>query len=115
MADQGQAPVAPVAPAPVKVWTENPNQGNFNPCTKHGEEIFKMKTKGLPNYKQLALQWDNAQTFFCILEAKDSTFGPVLTKVPVEFDITETLTRFSNMVQDYKIIPLEVIQRSAIK
>ncbi len=55
MADQGQAPAAPVAPAPFKVWTENLNQQKFNPGKKHGEATFKMKTKGLPKDKQFAL------------------------------------------------------------
>ena len=35
------APVA--AAAPIKIWTENPNQGKFNPGTKAGEAIFKLK------------------------------------------------------------------------
>ncbi len=56
MSDQGQAPVALVASAPVKIWTENSNQGKFSPGTKHGEAIFKMKRKWLPKDKQVALQ-----------------------------------------------------------
>ena len=42
--NQNQNP-APVAQPPPEVWSENPNQGNFNPGTKEGAAIYKLKTK----------------------------------------------------------------------
>ena len=44
------------AAAPVEIWTENPNQGKFNPGTKAGEAIFKLKSSsGLEDNKKLTL------------------------------------------------------------
>ena len=90
--------MAPVAPDPVEVWTENPNQRKFNPGTKHGEAIFKIKTKRLSEDKQLALWRENAQTFFWILETTESDFGTFLTRVPVDFDNAGAPTSFFIMV-----------------
>ena len=60
------APVA--APVPVEIWTENPNQGKFNPGTKAGEAIFKLKSSsGLEENKKLTLAWSNAPEFWRIL------------------------------------------------
>jgi hypothetical protein len=53
-ADENAAP-AGAATAQAEVWTENPNQGKFNPGTKAGEAVFKLKTKGLPEDKRLPL------------------------------------------------------------
>ncbi len=70
-----RAAVAP-APAPaIKKWTENPNLGNFNPGTKSGSKIFKMKSKGLSDDRKLTLDKKDAQAFKCLLEAKSPTFG----------------------------------------
>ena len=75
------APAVP--PAPVEIWTKNPNQGNFNPGTKSRSDIFKIKTKGLPEDKRLSLDKKDAQIFKRLLEAKESVFGQVMTHIPV--------------------------------
>ena len=42
--------MAAAAASPI-IWSENPNQGDFNPGTKVGRDIFEKKTKGLPDDK----------------------------------------------------------------
>ncbi len=56
------APIPAVAAAaPVVVWVKNPTQGNFNPGTKSGKLIFKLKTAGLPDGNHISLDRKNAQ------------------------------------------------------
>ena len=77
-----QAPVA--AAVPVENWTENPNQGKFNPGTKAGEAIFKLKlSSGLEENKKLLLARSNAPEFQRILESKESSFGGIVSCVPI--------------------------------
>lgn len=63
-------PAPPVPPPPVpimaspaptaEVWKSDPLQGDFNPGSKIGKDIFLEKTKGLPEDKQYDLTNDNA-------------------------------------------------------
>ena len=98
----------PLAP---EVWTENPTQGDFNPGTKSGEAIFKLKAKGLPDDKRITLERKNAPQFCRILQAKASTFGSIMTNIPVEFDAAGNVTKRGNLISEYSCISLEVLKR----
>ena len=52
-------PPAP-APQPNSRWCANPMAGNFDPGTPHGREIFKNKTRGLPDDQKFALTTKDA-------------------------------------------------------
>ena len=99
--------------APVEIWTENPNQGNSNPGTKSGSEIFKLKTKGLSEKERLSLDRKDAQTFRRLLEAKEPTLGQVVTHIPITFATGGTPTRHANIISDYSSISLMNLQRNA--
>ena len=77
---------------PVDIWTENPNQGNFNPGTKSGSEIFKLKMKGLSEKERLSLDRKDAQTFWRLLKAKEPTLGQTVTHIPITFANNDVLT-----------------------
>ena len=67
----GAALVASLTPARIKIWTENPLTGNFNPGTTSGQKIFLEKTKGLDADKRLALTNSNLAKIMAILEVKE--------------------------------------------
>ena len=116
-APAGGAPAPPIAapaPAPVEKWTENPNQGNFNPGTKLGSDIFKMKTKGLSDDKRLALDKKDSQIFKRLLEAKSPTFGQVVTHIPIQFALDGTATHHGNLLSNYSEISIDCLQRRAL-
>ena len=117
MADDASAAGSAAAPQPAsaEVWTENPMQGKFNPGTKSGEAIFKLKTKGLPEGKRISLDPQYAQQFRRLLQAKSATFGAIVTKVPVEFDAAGNPTKYKNLTTEYSSIELERLQRNALK
>ena len=55
-------PLAPVvmANATPEVWKSNPLQGDFNPGTKLGKDIFIEKSKGLAESERFDLSQENA-------------------------------------------------------
>ena len=112
--NQNQAPVAPAVP--VEIWTENPNQGKFNPGTKAGEAIFKLKSSsGLEENKKLSLVRSNAPQFRQILESKESSFGGIVSRVPIEFNNAGDPTKHANLIKEYAVVKMETLQRNAIK
>ena len=102
-------------PSAPEIWTENPTQGDFNPGTKAGEAIFKLKSKGPSDDKRIGFERKNAQQFRRLLQAKESTFGSVVTNVPIEFDAAGAVTERKNLIEEYACIPLEALQRAAHK
>ena len=112
--NENQAPVA--AAVPVEIWTENPNQGKFNPGTKAGEAIFKLKSSsGLEENKKLTLARSNAPEFRRILESKESSFGGIVSRVPVEFDNAGVPIKYANLIKEYATVEMETLQRNALK
>lgn len=119
MGDAANAAVAraAVAPAPapaIEKWTENPNLGNFNPGTKSGSEIFKMKSKGLSDDKRLTLDKKDAQTFKRLLEAKSPTLGRVITHIPIAFADDGSVAQHGSLLTNYSEITIECLQRRAL-
>ena len=108
---QNQQNAVPVA-APAEVWTENPHQGNFNPGTKSGEVIFKMKTKGLADDNKIEMIPDNAAQFRRLLQAKAASFGSIATRVLVAFDNAGNVTEYRSLITQYSSIDMDVLQRN---
>ena len=103
----------PVPPAPtVKVWTENPLTGDFNPGTVSGQKIFLEKTKGLDTDKRLALTNSNAQKIMEILKVKEQVMGSVVTFIPTTYN-GGTGTDHKNLIHQSPSISLESCQRAA--
>ena len=105
-AGAGAGAGAPPAPAP-EIWTENPIQGNFNPGTKSGAEIFKLKTQGLPQDKWLSLGKKDALSFRLFLEAKKN-------HIPVGFAPDGAPNQHLNLISQYLAVTLEQLQRRAL-
>ena len=108
--------IAAAPPAPVTItWTENPNIGKFNPGTKAGQAIFERKTKSLPADKRLSLARKDAPTLKRLLDVKANEFGPVATRIPIEFAPDGTPTKHINLLKEYGTVTVEQIQREALK
>ena len=56
--------VAAVVVAIQETWHVNPYNGNFNPSTKPGQEIFEKKTKGLPADERFTATKKDSQEIF---------------------------------------------------
>ena len=69
----------------------------YNPGTKEGASIFKLKTKN--NLEEiLELVKASAPEFWRTLQAKESTFGRIVSRVPIEYNITGAVTKSGNMI-----------------
>ena len=97
-----------------EIWSENPAVGTFNPGTKEGATIFKLKTKN-EHEKKIELVKGNAQLFRRLIQAKEPSFGGIISRVPTEFDATGNITKHSNLIQEYSTIKLETLQRNAFE
>ena len=79
MADPNAATVGVAVP---ETWHVNPYHGKFNPSTKAGQAIFEKKTKGLPAEERSTATEKDSQGICCLLQAKSSSLGAVVTRVP---------------------------------
>ena len=96
-----------------EIWLENLAVGNFNPGTKEGAAIFKLKTKNEHN-KKIELTKSNAQLFWSLLQAKEPSFGRIISKIPIKFNANGDPTKHANMISEYTLIEMKTLQRNAI-
>ena len=79
MADPNVAAVVVGVP---ETWHVNTYDGKFNPSTKSGQAIFKKRTNGLPADECFTATKKDSQGICCLLQAKSSSLGAVITRVP---------------------------------
>ena len=65
-----------------EIWHVNPYHGKFNPSTKAGQAIFEKTTKGLPADERFIATKKDSQVIRCLLQAKSSSLGAVVTIAP---------------------------------
>ena len=97
---------AAAAAAVPETWNFNPYHGKFNPSTKAGQAIFEKKTKGLPADERFTATKKDSQGIHCLFQAKSSSLGAVVTRVPQEYDATGNVAADGNMLTEY-ICPLK--------
>ena len=95
------------------IWSENPAFGTFNPGTKEGALIFKLKTKN-EHHEKIELTKKNAPLFWRLFLAKEPSFGKIISKIPVNFDAVGKAIKHENLIQEYTSIEMKTIQRNAI-
>ena len=81
-----------------ETWHVNPSQGKFNPSTKAGQVIYEKKTKGLPADEHFTATKKYSQGIRRLLQAKYSSFGAVVTRVPQEYDGAGNVTSHGNVL-----------------
>ena len=101
-----------MATAPVEVWKSNPLQGDFNPGTKLGKDIFLEKSKGLPENERFDLTRANATSIRQYFEAREANMEGCLD-IAVEFNNDGTVKTTKNLLTQYHSIKLEDCQRAA--
>ena len=79
MADPNAAAIVVAVP---ETWYINPYHRKFNPSKKAGQAIFEKKTNGLPADERFAATKKDSQGISRLLQAKYSSLGAVVTRVP---------------------------------
>ena len=110
MADPNAVAVVVAVP---ETWHVNPYHGKFNPSTKAGQAIFEKKTKGLPADERYTTTKKDSQVIRCLLQAKYSSLGAVVTRVPQEYDAAGNVTAQGNLLTEYSSIEMDRLQREA--
>ena len=95
MADPNAAAVVVAVP---EIWHVNTYHGKFYPSTKAGQEIFEKKTKGLPADERFTATKKYSQGICRLLQAKSSSLGAVVTRVPQEYDGAGNVTAHGNLL-----------------
>ena len=81
-----------------ETWHVNPFHGKSNPSTKAGQAIFEKKTKGLPADKRFTATKEDSQGIHRLLQAKSSSLGAVVTRVPQEYDGAGNVTAHGTLL-----------------
>ena len=79
MADEDATASAPVVNNNEVHWYSNPLVGNYDPGTQNGQDIFKSKTKGLPEDKKYQVLSTETQAIKKFLIGKSTSLGGVIT------------------------------------
>jgi hypothetical protein len=95
-----------------EVWKSDPLQGNFNPGTKLGKDIFLEKSKGLPEDQRLDLNRSNASKLHRYFQAREVHMEDSID-IPVEFNGDGSVKTTKNLLTQYHSITLEDCQRAA--
>ena len=82
-------PNAQVQPAQVnnndnEDWVVNPMIVDYNPGTRHGQEIFKNKTRGIPEAERFEVVSKEANSLRKLLISKSTVLGGIITRVPLQ-------------------------------
>ena len=112
MADPNAATAAVAVP---ETWHVNPYHGTSNPSTKAGQAIFEKKTKGLPADERFTVTKKYSQGIRRLLQAKSSSLGAVVTRVPQEYDGAGNVTANGNLFTEYLSIEMDCLKQEAHK
>ena len=112
MADPNAAAVVVAVP---KTWHVNPYHGKLNPSTKAGQAIFENKTKSLHADERFTATKKDSQGIRRLLQAKSSSLGAAVTRVPQEFVAAGNVTAHGNLLTEYSSIEMYRLQREAQK
>ena len=74
-----------------------------------------MKIKGLPANERFTATNKDYQGIRCLLQAKSSSLGAVVTRVPQEYDDAGNVTAHGNILTEYSSIEMDCLQREAHK
>ena len=111
-------PIAnPPQPAAVDnndVWCVNPMIVDYNPGTRTGQEIFKNKTRGLPEADKFEVVAKETPALRKLLIAKSTTLGGIITRVPLKLNTDGSVLKTGNLVEQYQVFDFEMLQRQAI-
>ena len=95
-----------------EVWKSDPLQGDFNPGSKLGKDIFLEKTKGLPESERIPWTKANATRLLRYFRAREKHMHSCID-IPIEFNANGTVKKTANLLSQYRLITLTDCQRAA--
>ena len=101
-----------MATAPTEIWKSNPLQGDFNPGSKIGKDIFIEKSKGLADDKRIEWKKSSATKLHSYFRARENKMDACI-QVPTEFNADGTVKTTKNLLSQYHSIKLTECQRAA--
>ncbi len=99
---------------PTIEWKTNPFNGDFNPGTKTGQQIFIKKSKGPADGTRFELTKDNASKIHQFFKAWASTLGNCIS-IPIEYAADGSVSKLANLIHQHSKILLADVQRRAHK
>ena len=91
-----------------KIWYASPIVGDYNPGTKHGQEIFKTKTKDLFGTDKCEVITKNAPALRKLLIGKNTAFGGNITRVNIKVDAYEAIKVTGKLIEQYLFLILKI-------
>ena len=116
--DAAAAAAAAIVPAVnnnVTVWSSNPNVGNYNPGTRNCQEIFRNRTKGLPEEKKFQVISTDAQAMKQLFIGKSTLLGGILTRVAIEYNDDVTVKKTNNLITQHQLTDFETPSSRALQ
>ena len=116
MADDDAAAAAANVPAVnnnMTVWSSNPNVGNYTPGTRNGQEIFRNKTKGLPEEKKFQVISTDAGAMKQFFIGKSTSLGGIVTRVAIEKNADGSVKKTANLITQHQLADFDNLKRQA--
>ena len=87
---------------------------DYNPGTRTGQEVFKNKTREIPDADKFEVIAKEAPALQKLVIAKSTVLGEIITCVPLEVGADGTVTKTANLVEQYQNFQIKMLQRQAI-
>ena len=85
---------------------------DYNPGMRHGQEIFKNKTRGIPEAERFEVVSKEANSLRKLLISKSTVLGGIITRVPLQEtpDANGNVVH-ANLVEQHQFFSFQVLQR----
>ena len=90
-----------------------PNVRHFDPVNSHGRQLFKNKTRGLPEDQKFEVVTKDAAAIRKYLLGKQGVLGGVVTKVPIGYNTDSNTNKFVILMRQYQLVKFDNLKRQA--
>ena len=111
--DAAAAAIVPVVNNNGTVWSSNPNVGNYNPGIRIGREIFRNKTKELPEEKKFLVISTDAQPMKQFFVGKSTSLGGIVIWIPIKYNDDGTVEKTANLITQHQLADLDILKCQA--
>ena len=95
-----------------EIWKSDPLQGDFNPGSKLGKDIFEAKSKGLDEENRIPWSKANASRIHRYFRAREKNMRGCVD-IPIEWNPDGTVKKTANLLSQYRLIKLQDCQRAS--
>ena len=110
--DKSIAPVPLVNNNEVQ-WCSNLLVERYNPGTQNGQEIFKSRTKELPEDKKYQVLSTEMQSIKKFLIGKSTSLRGIITQVPSRYNDDGSVAETVNLITQHQLADFETLKRQA--